>query len=175
MDYFLLILCSSMASFTDCDGKLAINENIADIEGFRQAYYAYKSHSNSYGKEKKMPSLEKCTNERSYFSYHLVMQASICIENQTKFLIDIFNQFHSCCNPRVKQNHKIKYPKHWRMDVFQKVFGSTVCISIFEWIPFSVQMFRQFSNNENETGRTMHRLVIQNSNLLSYQESLYKT
>ncbi|VVC39609.1 Hypothetical protein CINCED_3A013094 [Cinara cedri] len=49
------------------NGKLTLDENIADNGGIREAFMAYKKFVTNHGEESKLPGLEEFTNEQIYF------------------------------------------------------------------------------------------------------------
>lgn len=49
------------------NGALALNENIVENSGLREAFYAYKWHAQSNGKEPLLPGFEKFTHEQLFF------------------------------------------------------------------------------------------------------------
>ena len=49
--------CNFLHIFQQLDGNLTLNENIADIEGLRMSYQAYKDSVMKLGPEPRLPGL----------------------------------------------------------------------------------------------------------------------
>ncbi|XP_050538389.1 endothelin-converting enzyme 1-like isoform X2 [Daktulosphaira vitifoliae] len=67
VDYFDGIKIKIKNETFELDGVLTLDENIADILGLKQAYFAYQRYVKAEGKEPRLPGLEKYTNEQLFF------------------------------------------------------------------------------------------------------------
>lgn len=51
----------------DVNGIQTLDENIADIAGLKESYYAYQRYLDQHGREPKLPGLEQYNQEQLFF------------------------------------------------------------------------------------------------------------
>lgn len=49
------------------NGNLTLDENIADIVGVKEAYYAYQRYVDKHGQEPRLPGMEQYNPEQLFF------------------------------------------------------------------------------------------------------------
>lgn len=49
------------------NGSLTLDENIADIVGIKEAYFAYRRYVDKHGKEPRLPGMEQYNPEQLFF------------------------------------------------------------------------------------------------------------
>lgn len=54
-------------SIFQVNGKLTLDENIADNGGLRESLWAYRKYVAEHGEEPKLPGLEEYSNEQLYY------------------------------------------------------------------------------------------------------------
>lgn len=67
MNTILTLLINSINLQFKIDGLQTLNENIADIIGLKEAYFAYQRYVDVHGKESRLPSLERYSPEQLFF------------------------------------------------------------------------------------------------------------